>query len=111
MKIILATLISAALLPAADSAFPGATPLPKERYEEISRAALTIQSIQIEVQQLQLRLLEASRQLEETKRQYEDLLGKLRRELHAEGCELNPISKEWICPKAEKVESKPANTK
>jgi len=111
MKIILAIFMSAAVLPAAESTLPGATPLPKERYEEVSRAALTVQSIQIEVQQLQLNLLEATRQLEETKRRYEELMGKLRRELHAEACELNPISKEWICPKAEKVDAKPANTK
>lgn len=72
--------------------------LPKERQEEASREMLAFQAAELRTVQAQRDEVEATKRLR-------DYMDRLRKEFHADGCDLS-MDKKWICPPKPKESSK-----
>ena len=103
MKLIILAALAASLTFAADE-LKGPQPIPKERYEDISKRMILAQSAQLNTRGLKEAAEKQIRaaQDEEAKavQSYLDMVESLRKEYHAEGCTLT-IDKSWDCPKKE----------
>jgi hypothetical protein len=79
----------------------GPSPIPPDKQEEISRLIIQIDEAEISRLQIQaqadIAIKQAEARVEAAKRLLQQRLAPLRKELHAEGCELN-LDKTWKCP-------------
>ena len=78
-----------------------AHPIPPEKQEEISRLIIQIDEAEIARLQIQMQaevaIKQAEAKVEAARKVFQQRLAPLRKELHAEGCELN-LDKTWKCP-------------
>jgi hypothetical protein len=76
-----------------------AEPIPAARHEEISRLMLSLQQAQIESQSIQIASVRSQKQVKDEQAKYDALVESLKKEFHAEGCDLT-LQKTWACAPA-----------